>query len=159
MKQKRFFLAESEDPKENDIEEFLKTINFTFKPYEKHAFYSEYKLNVTPEDFLSAYVSEQEEIDLKEYFFYYEPTFAIKISDYNAIRKLRGYVLIVITILRLTKWRETILRRGIVAEKLTPKIVKCYVRSVIDERVESNPSFFLHKITQNNTQKLESNEN
>ena len=80
----------SEDPKENDIEEFLNTINFTFEPYEKHVFYSEYKLNVTPEDFLSTYVSEQEQIELKEGLFYDRPTSAIKISDYNAIRKLKG---------------------------------------------------------------------
>lgn len=81
---------ESENPKENDIEEFFNTINFTFEPYEKHAFYSEYKLNVTPEDFLSKYVSEQEQINLKERIFYEEPASAIKISDFNAIRKLRG---------------------------------------------------------------------
>ena len=81
---------ESENPKENDIEEFLNTINFTFEPYEKHVFYSEYKLNVTPEDLLSKYFSEQERIELKGGAFYDYPISAIKISDYNAMIKLKG---------------------------------------------------------------------
>ena len=81
---------ESEDPKENDIEEFLNKINFTFETYEKHAFYSEYKLNVTVENLLSKYLSEQEKIDLKERFFYGEAISAVKIADYNAMIKLKG---------------------------------------------------------------------
>ena len=85
-----FLIVDNEDPKDNDIEEFLKTINFTFEPYEKHVFYSEYNLNTTPENFLSPYVSEQEHFDLKGKIFYSDPTAAIKISDYNAILKLKG---------------------------------------------------------------------
>ncbi|MER1985211.1 MAG: ABC transporter permease [Solibacillus sp.] len=81
---------ESENPKENDIEEFINKINFTFEPYEKYAFYSEYKLNVTPEDLLSKYLNEQERIDLKEDYFYGDAISAIKISDYNAMIKLKG---------------------------------------------------------------------
>ncbi len=85
-----FVKSEREDPKDNHIKEFLNQINFTFEPYEKHAFYSEYKLNVTPENLLSKYFSEQEQIELKENAFYDYPISAIKISDYNAMIKLNG---------------------------------------------------------------------
>ena len=54
-----FVHNEREDPKDNDIEEFLNRINFNFEPYEKHAFYSEYTLDITPKDLLSNYLSEQ----------------------------------------------------------------------------------------------------
>ena len=81
---------ERENPKDNDIEEFLNRINFTFEPYEKHAFYSEYTLDITSENLLSKYLSEQERIDLKEDYFYVNPISAIKISDYNAMIKLKG---------------------------------------------------------------------
>ena len=85
-----FVNNDREDPKENDIEEFLNRINFTFEPYEKHAFFSEYELNVTPEELLSKYFTEQEQIDLKGSLFYTDPVSAIKISDYNAMLKLKG---------------------------------------------------------------------
>lgn len=80
---------ENKDPKVNDIEEYLNKINFTFETYEKHSFYSEYKLNVTIESLLSKYLSKQEQMDLKEH---YLGGFisAIKISDYNEIIKLKG---------------------------------------------------------------------
>ena len=81
---------ERENPKDNDIEEFLNRINFKFEPYEKHAFYSEYKLNVTPEDLLSKYLTEQERNDLKGELLYTDSIFAVKISDYNAMIKLKG---------------------------------------------------------------------
>ena len=81
---------ESEDPKDNVIEDFLNKINFTFETYEKHAFYSEYKLNVTTENLLSKYLNEQGQIDLKESYFYDDAISAITISDYNAIIKLKG---------------------------------------------------------------------
>ncbi|AWE07983.1 ABC transporter [Lysinibacillus sp. 2017] len=85
-----FVHNEREDPKDNDIEEFLNRINFKFEPYEKHAFYGEYKLNVTPENMLSKYLTEQERIELKGSVFYDYPISAIKISDYNAMIKLKG---------------------------------------------------------------------
>lgn len=83
--------SEDENPKDNDIEEFLNTINFTFEPYEQHAFYREYSLDITSENLLSNYFTEQEKIALLEEGFYYnvQPISAMKISDYNAIRKLR----------------------------------------------------------------------
>ncbi len=80
---------ENEDPKVNDIEEYLNKINFTFENYEKHSFYSEYKLNVTVENLLSKYLSKQEQIDLKERYLDGAVS-AIKISDYNSIIKLKG---------------------------------------------------------------------
>ena len=85
-----FVQNDREDPKDNDIEEFLNRINFKFEPYEKHAFYSEYKLNVTPEDLLSKYLTEQERNDLKGELLYTDSIFAVKISDYNAMIKLKG---------------------------------------------------------------------
>ena len=78
---------EDEDPKENDIEEFLNNINFKFETYEKHAFYNEYKLDLTVESLLSKYLSEQEHIDLKEHYLDGAIS-AVKISDYNSIIKL-----------------------------------------------------------------------
>nr|WP_106781342.1 FtsX-like permease family protein [Lysinibacillus timonensis] len=80
---------EIEDQKGNDIEEYLNEINFTFETYEKHAFYKEYKLNITIENLLSTYLSEQEKIDLEQNYLDGEIS-AIKISDYNAIMKLKG---------------------------------------------------------------------
>lgn len=79
-----------EDPKENDIEEFLNRMNFTFEPYEKHTFFNEYKLTVTPEESLSKYLTEQEQNDLKGSLFYTSSIFAIKISDYNEMMKIKG---------------------------------------------------------------------
>lgn len=80
---------ENEDPKVNDIEEYLNEINFTFENYEKHSFYSEYKLNLTIEDLLSKYLSSQEQIDLEQNYLD-GPVSAIKISDYNSIIELKG---------------------------------------------------------------------
>lgn len=80
---------ENGNSKENDIEEFLNNINFTFETYEKHAFYSEYKLDLTVESLLSKYLSEQERINLKENYLDGAVS-AIKISDYNSIIKLTG---------------------------------------------------------------------
>ena len=85
-----FVNNEREDPKDNEIEQFLNQINFTFEPYEKHAFYSEYKLNVTPEHLLSEYLTEQERIELKDHPYYDYSISAIKIADYNAMLKLKG---------------------------------------------------------------------
>ncbi|MGD6942850.1 ABC transporter permease [Cytobacillus gottheilii] len=80
---------ENEDPKVNDIEGFLDEINFKFDSYEKHAFYSEYKLNITIEALLSKYLSKQEQIDLEQNYLN-GPISAIKISDYNSIIKIQG---------------------------------------------------------------------
>ncbi|KAB7672119.1 ABC transporter permease [Bacillus sp. B1-b2] len=80
---------ENEDPKVNDIEEYLKEINFHFETYEKHSFYSEYKLNLTVEDLLSKYLSSQELIDLEQNYLDGAIS-AIKKSDYNSILKLKG---------------------------------------------------------------------
>lgn len=85
-----FVHNEREDPKDNDIEEFLNRINFKFEPYEKHAFYREYTLDITPKDLLSNYLSEQEKIDLEKSYYDVDPIAAIKISDYNAMIKIRG---------------------------------------------------------------------
>ncbi|KGR76622.1 ABC transporter permease [Ureibacillus sinduriensis] len=80
---------ENKEPKVNDVEEYLKDINFKFESYEKHSFYSEYKLNLTIEDLLSKYLSRQEKIDLQEGYLD-GPISAMKISDYNSIIQLKG---------------------------------------------------------------------
>lgn len=80
---------EEEDPALNDIEAYLNNINFTFEPYEKHAFFDEYLLDLTVEDLLAKYLSEQEQIAIQENYLY-GPVSALKISDYNAIIKLKG---------------------------------------------------------------------
>lgn len=80
---------ETTDIKVNDIEEYLNDINFKFEPYEKHSFYSEYKLTITIEDLLSKYLSEQEQIDLKKNYLDGAIS-ALKISDYNSIIGLNG---------------------------------------------------------------------
>jgi len=80
---------ESEDPRVNDIEEYLHDINFKFEAYEKHSFYSEYKLNLTIEDLLSKYLSSQEQLNLTKNYLDGDIS-AIKISDYNSIIKLKG---------------------------------------------------------------------
>lgn len=79
----------SEDSKENDVEEYLNGIKFKFENYEKHSFYSEYKLNLTIEDLLSKYLSSQEKSKLAQDYLDGAIS-AIKISDYNSIIKLKG---------------------------------------------------------------------
>ncbi|SES26638.1 putative ABC transport system permease protein [Gracilibacillus ureilyticus] len=79
----------TEDPKVNDIEEYLNEINFKFESYEEHIFYNEYKLNITIEQLLSDYLNNQEQIDLEQNYLGGEIS-AVKISDYNSIRNLKG---------------------------------------------------------------------
>lgn len=74
----------------NDIEAYLNNIDFTFESYEKHAFFDEYLLDLTIEDLLSKYLSEEEQITIQENYLY-GPVSALKISDYNAILKLKGH--------------------------------------------------------------------
>ncbi|WP_342575727.1 ABC transporter permease [Solibacillus sp. FSL K6-1781] len=78
---------EEEDPAVNDIEAYLNNIDFTFEAYEKHAFFDEYLLDLTIEDLLSQYLSDEEKIAIQENYMY-GPVSALKISDYNAIINL-----------------------------------------------------------------------
>ena len=80
---------ENEDPKANDIEEYLERIDFTFETGEKHTFFSEYKLTLTLENLLSNYLSEQELLDFKNSYMTGALS-AIKISEYNSIVQLIG---------------------------------------------------------------------
>lgn len=80
---------EEEDPAVNDIEAYLNNIDFTFEAYEKHAFFDEYLLDLTIEDLLSQYLSDEEKIAIQENYMY-GPVSALKISDYNAIINLTG---------------------------------------------------------------------
>lgn len=80
---------EEEDPAVNDIEAYLNNIDFTFEAYEKHAFFDEYLLDLTIEDLLSQYLSDEEKIAIQENYMYGSVS-ALKISDYNAIINLTG---------------------------------------------------------------------
>jgi len=86
------FLVADQDEGEsevNNIKNYLNDIDFTFEPNEKHAFFNEYLLDLSIEDLLSKYLSEQEQIAIQENYLY-GPVSAIKISDYNAILDLKG---------------------------------------------------------------------
>lgn len=86
-----FLVADQkEDLAVNDIEAYLNNIDFTFESYEKHAFFDEYLLDLTIEDLLSKYLSEEEQITIQENYLY-GPVSALKIADYNAILKLKGH--------------------------------------------------------------------
>ncbi|MGN7479690.1 ABC transporter permease [Solibacillus silvestris] len=85
-----FVDVKREDPQDNEMEEFLNRIDFTFEPYEKHAFYREYKLDVTPEDLLASYLTEQERSNLEGSLYYNDSIFAIKFSDYKAMMEIQG---------------------------------------------------------------------
>ncbi|MEK3980155.1 FtsX-like permease family protein [Psychrobacillus sp. FSL K6-2836] len=83
------WLMTDEEQKVNDIEEYLEIVNFEFEDYEKHSFYSVYELNLTLENLLFDYLSEQEIIDFRENYMD-GPLSAMKISDYNSNLKLKG---------------------------------------------------------------------
>lgn len=70
-----------------DIKESLDKVNFKFEPYEKHAFFTEYKLKVSLRDLLSKYSSEKEQKELQSSYTD-GPVSAVKISEYNSIRQL-----------------------------------------------------------------------
>lgn len=80
---------ENDDPIVNDIEQYLNAISFQFEAYEKHSFYSEYKLNLKIEDLLAKYLSTEEKIDLQQNYLDGAVS-ALKISDYNSIIQLQG---------------------------------------------------------------------
>jgi putative ABC transport system permease protein len=78
-----------EDQKIKSINEVLDKINFNFETYEKHVFFTEYKLELSLSNLLNKYLSTKE---LKELRSSYTdgPISAVKISEYNAIRQLLG---------------------------------------------------------------------
>lgn len=77
------------DQKIKDIKAALDKENFKFDDSEKHAFFTEYKLELSLKDLLSGYMSEEEQ---KELVTSYSdgPISAVKISEYNSIRRLLG---------------------------------------------------------------------
>ena len=83
-----WLIADKENQRVNDIKEYLDTIDFTFESHEKHAFFSEYRLNIRLDDLLSHYLSEQEQIDFKRNYMGGVIS-AIKISEYNSIVQLK----------------------------------------------------------------------
>lgn len=70
-----------------NIKESLDIVNFKFEPYEKHTFFTEYKLKVSLRDLLNKYSSEKEQKELASSY-RDGPISAVKISEYNAIRQL-----------------------------------------------------------------------
>lgn len=77
------------DKKIKSIKESLKKVNFKFETYEKHAFFTEYKIKVSLSDLLSKYSSEKEQRELEKSYSD-GPISAVKISEYNLTRQLLG---------------------------------------------------------------------
>lgn len=74
-------------PEMADIAGYLEAIDFEFDESERYAFYSEYKLDASPEELFTGYLSEEEKMDLEEGFMFNS---IVKLSDYNSIRELAG---------------------------------------------------------------------
>lgn len=72
-----------------NIKESLDITNFKFETYEKHAFFTEYKLKVSLSDLLSEYSSKKKQKELQTSY-KDGPISGIKISEYNSIRQLLG---------------------------------------------------------------------
>jgi len=77
------------DQKTKDIKESLEKTNFKFEPYEKHVFFTEYKLDLSLNDLLIKYLSKNEQKELQSNYTD-GPISAVKISEYNSIRQLLG---------------------------------------------------------------------
>lgn len=84
-----WLIANQEEQKIHEIEEYLERINFKFESNEKHAFFSEYKLNLRKDSLLSNYLTKQEKIDLDKNYMA-GPLSVIKLADYNNIIELKG---------------------------------------------------------------------
>lgn len=78
-----------ETQKTKNIQESLEKANFKFEPYEKHVFFTEYKLQLSLSELLSKYLSEKEEKEL-QFNYTNGPISAVKISEYNSITQLLG---------------------------------------------------------------------
>jgi putative ABC transport system permease protein len=84
-----WLIANDKEQKIDGIEEYLERIDFKFKSNEKHAFFSEYKLNVTIGSLLSDYLNEQEKLDFRNNYMDGQIS-ALRISEYNEIIQLKG---------------------------------------------------------------------
>lgn len=78
-----------EDQKIKDIKEYMDIMDFKYNDYDNHAFFNEYKLNITASDLLNKYLTEQEKKDFAENYFD-APVSTIKVSEYNSIIELKG---------------------------------------------------------------------
>ena len=83
------WLIANKDQKPKDMKEYLDNINFKFKSDEKHAFFSQYKLDITVNSLLSRYLSVQEQTDFNKNYLGGAVS-AVKISDYNSSIQLKG---------------------------------------------------------------------
>lgn len=84
-----WLIADEKNQEVNDIKEYLATIDFTFESHEKHAFFSEYRLNIRLDALLNHYLSDEEQLDFKRNYMGGAIS-AIKISEYNSIIQLKG---------------------------------------------------------------------
>ena len=85
-----------EDQRIKDIQEYMDRMNFKYDNFEKHTFFSEYKLNITISDLLDKYLTRQEKKDFaKDYLD--GPVSTIKVSEYNSIIQLKGQSPIVLS--------------------------------------------------------------
>ena len=82
-------IINQEDQEIKDVKEYMDIMDFKYSDYEKHAFINEYKLNITINDLLNKYLTEQEKKDFAENYMD-GPVSTIKISEYNSILELKG---------------------------------------------------------------------
>lgn len=80
---------DSDDQKVKDIKGYLDKMDFKFNAYEKYTFYNEYKLDIQPDNLFKNYLDKHEQEDPEKYLLEI-PISAVKISEYNSIRKLSG---------------------------------------------------------------------
>lgn len=78
-----------QDQKIKDIKEYMDIMDFKYNDYDNHAFFKEYKLNITISDLLNKYLTEQEKKDFAENYLD-GPISTIKVSEYNSIIQLKG---------------------------------------------------------------------
>lgn len=80
----------NEDQQIKDIREYMDMMNYEYYNNEKHAFFNEYKLNISINDLLSGYLTKQEEKDFKENYMD-GPVSAITLSEYNMLIQLKEH--------------------------------------------------------------------
>lgn len=81
------YIFVDEDSKTKYIEDAFSKMNYQFKDNQEHMFYNQYKIPVSPDEFLRKYI---EKTNSSAKIKFYGGTNAISISDYNEIRKFKG---------------------------------------------------------------------
>ncbi|AAK81404.1 hypothetical protein HGI32_07515 [Clostridium acetobutylicum] len=71
------------------IKTYLNKMNFKFNNYERYTFYNEYQLDIQPNNLFKSYLDIKNKTASEKYFLEV-PISAVKISEYNSIRRLNG---------------------------------------------------------------------